>query len=129
VDGQTFYESFTDKVLNLKKESLRLLKRLKGNGKRIAAYGAAAKGSTLLNYFGIGKDYIDYIIDRSPYKQGLYTAGDHIPIHSPVKLLEDQPEYVLLLAWNFADEILQQQYEFRKRGGKFIIPIPNIKIV
>ena len=129
VNGQTFYESFTDKVLNLKKESLRLLKRLKGNGKRIAAYGAAAKGSTLLNYFGIGKDYIDYIIDRSPYKQGLYTAGDHIPIHSPVKLLEDQPEYVLLLAWNFADEILQQQYEFRKRGGKFIIPIPNIKIV
>jgi len=124
-----FYKSFAGKVLTLKGEILKLLKQLKNKGKRIAAYGAAAKGSTLLNYFGIGKEDINYVVDRSLHKQGLYMAGNHIPIYNPGRLLEDQPDYVLLLTWNFADEILQQQDEYRKRGGKFIIPIPEVEIL
>jgi SAM-dependent methyltransferase len=124
-----YYTDFAESVLMLKDELVKLLADLKSNGSSIAAYGASAKGSTLLNFCGVGLETLDFVADRSTYKQGRYTPGRHLPIVSPEDLLEKQPDYALLLTWNFADEILKQQEEFRKRGGKFIIPLPKARVV
>jgi hypothetical protein len=129
VDRLEAYAGFAARVEELRVSLRGLLADLKGEGKRIAAYGAAAKGSTLLNSFGIEGDTIDYVVDRSTYKQGLYMPGVHLPIYAPGKLLEEQPDYVLMLTWNFADEILEQQAEYRARGGRFILPLPEPTVV
>lgn len=114
----------------LKREELNeILKQLKAQGKRIVGYGAAAKGNVLTNFFRIGPDLLDYIVDSIPYKQGLYTPGLHIPIYPETKLLEDMPDYALIFAWNFADEIVKKNSEYCKKGGKFITTIPTIKIL
>jgi SAM-dependent methyltransferase len=129
VDSVEFYQGFGERVEHLRESLLSLLHGLKAEGKRIAVYGASAKGSTLLNYFGLGRETLDFVVDRSTVKQGYYTPGTHLRIFAPEHLLETKPDYVLLLTWNFADEILAQQAEYRRGGGRFIIPIPEVRVV
>jgi SAM-dependent methyltransferase len=123
-----FYESFARRVEALAASLRTRLASLKNSGQELAAYGASAKGATLLNFCGIGGDVLDFVVDRSQVKQGLYTPGTHLRIFDPGKLLESQPDYVLLLTWNFAEEILAQQDEFRRRGGRFIVPVPEVRV-
>ena len=129
VNSLACYEGFGNQVRAIRDELVALLAKLKKEGKRIAAYGASAKGSTLLNYYGVGADTLDFVADRSTYKQGRLTPGTHIPIVPPEELLKRKPDYTLLLTWNFADEILAQQKAYRDAGGKFIVPIPKVKVV
>jgi SAM-dependent methyltransferase len=129
VDRFEVYKGFSEKVEQTKRELVSILRKLKAEDKKIAVYGASAKSTTLLNYYGIGSNILSYVVDRGSAKQGRYTPGTHLRIYPPEQLLETQPDYVLLLSWNFADEVLLQQAEYRRRGGKFIIPIPNLKIV
>lgn len=127
-NSESYYLGFGQRVEQLRRELVGLLQSLKADHQRIAVYGASAKGSTLLNYFGIGADTLDYVVDRSTVKQGRYTPGTRLKIFDPDKLTTDQPDYCLLLTWNFADEILAQQQQFREQGGRFIIPIPNVRV-
>ena len=106
-----------------------LLKKLKNQGKRIAAYSAPEKGNILLNYCGIGKNYLDFIVDKSELKQGLYTPGTHLLIHPPEKIYQEKPDYLLILCWNIANEIMEQLKDYHDASGKFIVPVPKIKII
>ena len=125
----SYYEGFATRVADLRSALVELMTALKRDGKRLAGYGAAAKGSTLCNYAGIDTDLIDFVVDRSPHKQGKYLPGVRVPIRPVDALIEDQPDVTLLLAWNFAAEIMQQQDEYRRRGGRFLVPIPSPLLV
>lgn len=122
------YKKIGENVGKLKTELVYLLKNLKADGKKIAAYGAAAKGAVLMNYFGIAP-YLDFIADKSVAKHGLYTPGTHLTVYSPEKVYQEKPDYLLILPWNIADEIVEQYADFQKTGGKFIVPVPNVKII
>lgn len=123
------YQEFSIRVGNLKNKLNILLKKLKKQGNKIIGLGAPAKGNVLTNFFDIGTETLDYIVDSTPLKHGLFTPKKHIPIYPEEKVLIDQPDYALILAWNFKEEIMRKHKLFKKRGGKFIIPIPEIKIV
>lgn len=123
------WEHFAQRVARIRRELPALLRKLKSQGKRLIGYGASAKGNTLLNTCGITISELDYIIDNTPFKQGKIAPGSWIPVRPPETLLKDQPDYALLLAWNFASEIIKRETEFQRRGGRFIIPIPEPKIV
>ena len=129
VERAETYLGFAEGVARVKDALRALLMSIKKDGYTIAAYGAAAKGTVLLNYCGIGLDIVDFAVDLSPHKQGRYVPGVRIPIYPPARLLEAMPEFTLILAWNIADEVLKQESEYLRRGGKFIIPLPQVKII
>lgn len=124
-----YYRDFAQRVAQVKNTLVELLRQLRAGGKRVAGYGAAAKGTTLINCAGIDNELLDFVVDRSPHKQGRHMPGQRQAIHTPEKLLQAMPDYVLLLAWNFADEIREQQAEYEARGGRFIIPVPAPHII
>jgi hypothetical protein len=123
------YSSFSEKVKESKRNLLDFLIRAKREKKKIAGYGAPGKGNTLLNYCGIRTDFIDYTVDRNPYKQGKFLPGTHIPIFPPERIFETKPDYVLILPWNFKQEIIKQMTGIRGWGGKFVVPIPDVEVV
>ena len=123
------YRAFAEQVRQTKRRILQLLIELKGAGKRIAGYGAPGKGNTLLNYCGIRTDFLDYTVDRNPYKQGKYTPGCRIPIYGPEHIRATRPDYLFILPWNLRTEIIGQMAYVREWGCKFIIPIPSPEIV
>jgi SAM-dependent methyltransferase len=129
LDRLDYYADFSNRVNQIRTELNELLQGLKQRKARIVGYGAAAKGTIMLNYVGIGQETLDFVADRNTHKQGRYIPGVRLPISSPERVLAEQPDYVLILPWNFKDEIMAQQAEYRRRGGKFIVPVPRPTII
>ena len=127
--GLERYRGFGQQVQTAKRQLLAFLIEAKQQGKRIAGYGAPGKGNTLLNYCGIRTDFLDFTVDANPYKQGKYTPGTHIPILEPDALRREKPDYVLILPWNLADEIMAQAAYIREWGGRFVVPIPSVQVL
>jgi len=128
LDQMDTYLSFAERVRATKRKLLKFMIDAKSDGKSIVGYGAPAKGNTLLNYCGVRTDCIDYTVDRNPHKQGMFLPGTHIPIHHPDRILETQPDYVLILPWNLKEEIMEQMACIRNWGGKFVVPIPEVQV-
>jgi hypothetical protein len=129
VCGIDFYLRFAARIKKVKRRLVSTLKDVKGEGSTIAAYGAPAKATVLMNYFGIGPELLDYIVDRNPHKQGLFLPGPNLPIHQPDKIRQTNPDYLLILPWNLKEEIMDQMRYIREWGGRFIIPLPEVKII
>jgi len=129
LDRIDYYADFSKRVDQIRTELNELLQGLKERKARIVGYGAAAKGTIMLNYVGIGQETLDFVVDRNTHKQGRYIPGVRLPIAAPERVLAEQPDYVLILPWNFKDEIMAQQAEYRRRGGKFIVPVPRPTII
>ena len=123
------YLGFQEEINRVKRELLSFLIDVKSQGKKVVGYGAPAKGNTLLNFCGIRTDLLDYTVDRSPYKQGLYLPGTHIPIYAPEKIQETEPDYVLILPWNLKEEVILQMGYIQKWGGRFVVPIPRMEVL
>jgi hypothetical protein len=128
VTDMAYYSAFGEQVKETKRKLLEFLILARREGKSVAGYGAPGKGNTLLNYCGIRTDFIDFTVDRNPYKQGKFLPGTHIPIHQPDKIKETQPDYVVVLPWNFKEEIMEQMSYIREWGGQFVVPIPEVKV-
>ncbi len=128
LDRPDRYTAFAEQVRETKRRLLEFLIGAKRQGRSIVGYGAPGKGNTLLNYCGIRTDFLDYTVDRNPYKHGRFTPGTHIPIHPPEKILETRPDYVLILPWNLKDEIMEQMAAVQTWGGQFVVPIPDVKV-
>ena len=125
----SIYLKFLKTIESIKKELVNFFHNAKQNNKKIVCYGAAAKGNTLLNYCGIGKEYVEYVVDKNPHKQGLYLPGSHFPIKEPTEIEKTKPDFVVILPWNIKDEIMNEISFIRDWGGKFVIPIPKVAIV
>jgi SAM-dependent methyltransferase len=129
MDSLAYYSAFGDRVAGVRDDLRSLLERLRAAGSTVAAYGAAAKGATLLNYADVGTDLVEFVVDRNVHKQGKLMPGTHQPIYDTDALAERKPDYVLLLAWNFKNEIIEQQRPYLEAGGQFIVPVPSPAVV
>ena len=129
LDNMLTYLDFSKKIENVKNKINNFLETVKSEGKSVICYGAPAKGNTLLNFCSISSNQIEYTVDRNPHKQGLFLPGSHIPIKSVTTIQETKPDYIIILPWNIKDEIMQQMKDIRTWGGKFVIPIPEVKIL
>jgi hypothetical protein len=123
------YSAFAEQVRATKRKLLKFLIDARESGKRVAGYGAPAKGNTLLNYCGVRTDLLEYTVDRSPHKQGQFLPGVHIPVYAPERIMQTRPDYVLILPWNLKDEIVEQMSAVRSWGGRFVVPIPEVRIL
>ena len=129
LDNMLTYLDFSKKIENVKNKINNFLETVKSEGKSVICYGAPAKGNTLLNFCSISSNQIEYTVDRNPHKQGLFLPGSHIPIKSVTTIQETKPDYIIILPWNIKDEIMDQMKDIRTWGGKFVIPIPEVKIL
>jgi hypothetical protein len=128
-DKPEAYHAFEEQVKETKRKLLEFLIKAQRDGKSVAGYGAPGKGNTLLNYCGVRTDFVEYTVDRNPYKQGKFLPGTHIPIFAPERIKETRPDYVLILPWNFKDEIIKQNAFIREWGGQFVVPIPEVQVI